>query len=151
MKKILFLLFAATMPGLAAAADVGVSISIGQPGFYGQIDIGSYPRPALIYAEPMIIDVVPVGVVRQPMYLRVPPGHAKKWGSYCRQYSACGHPVYFVQDGWYNDVYAPQYRAKHGGGGGQGHGNAGGHGKGGPGKSGKGDKHDNKGGGKGPK
>lgn len=139
MKRILPLLLAAAMPALAAAADVGVSISIGQPGFYGQIEIGSYPRPALIYVEPMIIDVVPVGVVRPPMYLHVPPGHAKKWGSYCHQYGACGHPVYFVQDGWYNDVYAPQYRAKHGGGGG--HGKSDKHGKGDKGgKHGKGDK-----------
>lgn len=147
MKKILFSLLAAVMPGLAAAADVGVSISIGQPGFYGQIDIGSYPRPALVYPQPMVIDVIPVGVVRAPMYLHVPPGHAKKWGSYCHRYSACGHPVYFVQDGWYNDVYVPQYRSKHRGGG---HGNdndQGNHGKHGGG-NGKGGKH-GKGGGKG--
>lgn len=140
MKRVLSLLFAAAMPGLAVAADVGVSISVGQPGFYGRIDIGDYPRPALMYPEPMVIDVVPVGVVRPPMYLHVPPGQAKKWGSYCHQYNACGHPVYFVQDGWYNDVYVPAYRNKHGGGGGggQGHGNGGGHGKGKHGKGGKG-------------
>jgi len=36
-----------TMP--AHAADVGVSISVGQPGFYGQIDIGDFPQPQLIY------------------------------------------------------------------------------------------------------
>ena len=34
----------------AAAADVGVSVSVGQPGFYGRIDIGSYPQPRLVYA-----------------------------------------------------------------------------------------------------
>ncbi|MFA5941815.1 MAG: hypothetical protein WC809_20900 [Sinimarinibacterium sp.] len=158
MKRILYLLLAAAVPGLATAADVGVSISIGEPGFYGQIDIGNFPRPVVLYPEPMVIEVIPVGVVRQPMYLRVPPGHAKKWGSYCGQYNACGHPVYFVQDGWYNDVYAPQYRAKHGGGSGQRHDNPGkgGNGNGGHGKSdnkhGKGDKGDKGGkGGKGPK
>ncbi|MEQ1439759.1 hypothetical protein AAG565_10365 [Fontimonas sp. SYSU GA230001] len=122
MKRILFLLLAATLPGWAAAADVGVSIRIGEPGFYGQIDIGDYPRPALIYPQPVVIDVIPVGVVRPPMYLHVPPGHAKKWSKHCREYGACGYPVYFVQDRWYNDVYVPAYRAKHGGPGDGGHG-----------------------------
>ena len=27
------------------AADVGVSITVGQPGFYGQLDIGNAPPP----------------------------------------------------------------------------------------------------------
>lgn len=95
-----------------AAADVGVSVSIGQPGFYGQIDIGNYPRPEVIYAEPVIIHR-PVGVVYDPIYLRVPPGQAKKWGSYCGRYNACGRPVYFVQDRWYHDVYVPEYHNRH--------------------------------------
>ena len=34
---------AITTPALEA--DVGVSVSIGQPGFYGRIDIGDYPYP----------------------------------------------------------------------------------------------------------
>jgi len=33
----------------ALAADVGVSVGIGQPDFYGQIDIGNYSQPQLIY------------------------------------------------------------------------------------------------------
>lgn len=97
----------------AQAADVGVSVSIGQPGFYGQIDIGNYPQPELVYPEPVIIHR-PVGVVYEPIYLRVPPGHQKRWGYYCGRYNACGRPVYFVQDRWYNDVYAPRYREHHG-------------------------------------
>lgn len=101
-------LAATALPALAT--DVGVSVSVGQPGFYGRIDIGNYPRPPVIYAEPVIIERVPVGVVRQPMYLHVPPGHAKDWGKHCRKYGACGQPVYFVQERWYNDVYAPRYR-----------------------------------------
>lgn len=96
----------------AQAADVGVSVSIGQPGFYGRLDIGDYPQPELVYAEPVVIHR-PVGVVYDPVYLHVPPGHAKRWGHYCGQYNACGRPVYFVQDRWYNDVYAPRYREHH--------------------------------------
>ena len=110
MKRLLVASALAALAAPALAADVGVSVSIGQPGFYGQIDIGSYPRPQVIYAEPMVIQPVPVGVVRQPLYLRVPPGHAKHWSKHCHEYGACARPVYFVQERWYNDVYAPHQR-----------------------------------------
>ena len=33
----------------AFGADVGVSINIGQPGFYGRLDIGDYGQPQLLY------------------------------------------------------------------------------------------------------
>lgn len=105
------ILAAAASPALAA--DVGVSVSIGQPGFYGRIDLGNYPQPQLVYAEPLIVQAVPVGVVRQPIYLHVPPGHARNWRKHCRSYGACGRPVYFVQERWYNNVYVPQYRERH--------------------------------------
>lgn len=108
-------LAATTVP--VSATDVGVSISVGQPGFYGQIDIGNYPRPVLIYPEPVIIQPVTLGVVLQPVYLRVPPGHAKQWAKHCHEYNACGQRVFFVQDSWYNNVYVPQYQRMHGGGG----------------------------------
>ncbi|ABM95207.1 MULTISPECIES: hypothetical protein [Methylibium] len=97
----------------ALAADVGVSVSIGQPGFYGRIDIGNYPQPQLIYPQPVVIAPAPYAVVQRPIYLRVPPGHAKNWGKHCARYAACGQPVYFVQDGWYQNVYAPHYREEH--------------------------------------
>jgi len=105
-----FLLSAATS---ALAADVGVSISVGQPGFYGRIDIGDYPypRPRLIYERPIIIHRH--ADFYEPLYLRVPPGHAKNWGRYCGRYDACDRPVYFVQDSWYEREYAPMYRERH--------------------------------------
>lgn len=140
-------LAACTLP---AAAAVGVSVNIGQPGFYGQINIGDAPPPQLVYAQPVVIQPVPVGVVEQPLYLRVPPGHAKNWAKHCRHYNACGRPVYFVRDDWYNNVYVPHYREHedeyrrhgddndrgdhddhgHGNGNGKGHGGGHGHGKG---------------------
>ena len=98
----------------ARAADVNVSVSVGQPGFYGRIDIGAFPPPVLVYPEPVVVQPVPVGVVRAPLYLYVPPGHAKNWRKHCKKYDACGYPVYFVQDRWYNEVYVPVYREKHG-------------------------------------
>jgi hypothetical protein len=98
----------------AFAADVGVSVQVGEPGFYGRIDVGNFPQPQLVYPRPVVIQPVPVGVVREPIYLHVPPGHAKNWRKYCRRYNACGQPVYFVQDGWYKKEYVPRYRESHG-------------------------------------
>jgi hypothetical protein len=95
----------------ALAADVGVSLSIGQPGFYGRIDIGDYPQPQVIYRQPIAVERVPMD--RPPIYLRVPPGHAKHWRKHCREYNACGERVYFVQDNWYNREYAPRYQQQH--------------------------------------
>jgi len=96
---------------LMAQAQAGVSVTVGQPGFYGQIDIGDFaPPPRVIYPQPVIIQPVPVYQRAEPIYLHVPPGHAKRWSSYCGRYSACGRPVYFVQDTWYRDDYAPRYR-----------------------------------------
>jgi hypothetical protein len=105
------LALAATTP--VRAQDVGVSISVGQPGFYGRIDIGNVPPPVVMYPQPVIIQPAPVAVVRQPIYLHVPPGHAKNWSKHCYRYSACNQPVYFVQDSWYQQVYVPQYRQRY--------------------------------------
>ncbi|WP_295640283.1 hypothetical protein [uncultured Methylibium sp.] len=114
MKRLILSTLLALAAGAPAlAADVGVSVSIGQPGFYGRIDIGNYPQPAVIYPQPVVIAPAPYAVVQQPIYLRVPPGHAKNWGKHCGRYNACGQRVYFVQDSWYNDVYAPRYRDDH--------------------------------------
>ncbi|MDP2109131.1 MAG: hypothetical protein Q8J67_08810 [Rhodocyclaceae bacterium] len=93
------------------AADVGVSVSIGQPGFYGRIDIGGYPQPQVIYRQPVIIERGPFD--RPPIYLHVPPGHAKDWGKHCRKYNACGERVYFVKEDWYSREYAPRYQEQH--------------------------------------
>ena len=93
----------------AFAGDVGVSITVGQPGFYGRIDVGNYPPPVVIYSQPVVIAPAPVAVVQQPVYLRVPPGQAKKWAKHCAKYNACGQPVYFVQETWYQNVYVPSY------------------------------------------
>ncbi len=100
---------ATALLGTASATDVGVSVNISQPGFYGRIDVGRVPQPAVIYAQPMIIERHVTQVMREPIYLRVPPGHEKHWDKNCRRYNACGQPVYFVQDNWYREVYAPRH------------------------------------------
>jgi uncharacterized protein YcfJ len=97
---------------LSAPSFAGVSVSVGEPGFYGRIDIGGLPPPRLVYSQPIVVDREPAGVVRAPIYLRVPPGHAKHWHRHCAQYNACGERVYFVQDAWYSDVYVPRYQRR---------------------------------------
>jgi uncharacterized protein YcfJ len=111
MKRVLLAAAVMACACTALAADVGVSVSVGQPGFYGRIDVSTMPPPPLVYREAMIIEPVPAGIVRQPIYLHVPPGHAKHWRKHCQRYNACGERVYFVQDAWYNDVYVPRYAA----------------------------------------
>ncbi|WP_239255162.1 hypothetical protein [Candidatus Nitrotoga sp. M5] len=111
MKRILFAAMLVTIAAPALSADVGVSISLGQPGFYGQIDIGNHPKPQLIYRTPVIIQPMPMGRMAQPVYLRVPPGHRKNWRKHCHRYGACGQQVYFVRQDWYNNVYIPSYHA----------------------------------------
>ncbi|MGV8868998.1 MAG: hypothetical protein ACOH2S_18915 [Janthinobacterium svalbardensis] len=107
------LILAAVLLSAATAAVAQVSVTIGQPGFYGRIDIGDYPAPQLIYAQPVIVQR-PQYYSARPIYLRVPPGHAKNWSKHCRKYNACNQEVYFVQDSWYNNQYAPRYRQQHG-------------------------------------
>jgi hypothetical protein len=112
MKRLLFAAALAIVAIPAHAADVGVSVSIGQPGFYGQIDIGGgYPPPRVLYHEPIVVERVPM--YRQPIYLRVPPGYAKHWSRHCSEYNACGERVYFVNNNWYQNEYAPRYQEHH--------------------------------------
>jgi hypothetical protein len=114
--KSLLLAIAASAAALPAwATDVGVSVSVNQPGLYGRVDIGNVPQPpALLYPQPVIIHQAPVAVHQSPIYLRVPPGHARNWGKHCGRYNACGQQVYFVREDWYQQHYLPAQ-------GGQGH------------------------------
>jgi hypothetical protein len=112
--KSLILCAALAAASFPALAQTNVSISVGQPGFYGRLDIGDYGPPPVYLAQPVIVERHYRSNV-QPVYLRVPPGHRKNWQKHCRKYGACGQPVMFVQDQWYADVYAPRYRESHGG------------------------------------
>lgn len=113
MKRLLFLasmaLIAFPIHGLAET-NVGISVRVGEPGFYGAIDIGNAPPPVIYSPQPVIIQPVPVVAPLPPLYLRVPPGHRKHWDKHCAEYDACGRQVYFVDDRWYNNVYVPHYQ-----------------------------------------
>jgi len=98
---------AALSPVSGRAADVGVSIQVSEPGVYGRIDIGRFPQPQVVVAQPVIVAQPRIVVAQpQPVYMWVPPGHQKNWRKHCARYNACGVPVYFVQDGWYRQHVA---------------------------------------------
>lgn len=90
------------LPSAAIAADVRVLVS-GEvaPGVYGRVEIGNDRPPPVLYNAPRIIVRQPQPVPVQPIYVHVPPGHAKNWSKHCRHYNLCGTPVYFVKSAEY--------------------------------------------------
>ena len=87
----------------AYANDFDISIGVGGevlPGVYGRVNITNERYPALVYAQPLIIQRAPRYYA--PVYMHVPPGHMRKWDKHCYKYGACAQPVYFVR--------SPEYR-----------------------------------------
>ena len=102
MKRSLLLLTACGIAAAAHAADVNVRVLVTgdvAPGVYGRVDIGSAPPPPVVYEKPVIIKRA--ATLPPPVYLHVPPGHAKNWKKHCAKYDACGMPVYFVRSAEY--------------------------------------------------
>jgi hypothetical protein len=121
---------AAISPALAGTdVDFGVGITIREPGVYGRIEIGSRPPPPVLYPQPVIIARPAVVVAEPPLYLYVPPGHAKDWRKHCKHYGACGRPVYFVKERWVQDEYYREHPGKRPPKEGKGRGHGNGHGK----------------------
>lgn len=92
----------------AQAQDVNVGVTISgeiRPGIYGRVDIGTAPPPPVFYPQPVLIVRQPRPVAVAPVYLHVPPGHAKKWSKHCHKYNACATPVYFVKSAEYEPGY----------------------------------------------
>ena len=112
MKRSHFAILAALALVTAPALATTVTVHIGDPGYYGPVTVAGYPQPQLVYTEPVIIQRVQV--VHEPVYIRVPVAQQQNWSTYCGRYNACNRPVYFVEDTWYRDVYAPQYRQRYG-------------------------------------
>ena len=97
---------------LAQAQNVSISATItGEivPGVYGHVVLGNRPPPPVVYAQPVV--AVPVVVAErmpmEPIYLHVPPGHARNWRKHCHEYNACNRPVYFVRSAEYEPGYRP--------------------------------------------
>ena len=99
----------------ARAGDLNIGVILSgeiTPGVYGQVMIGNSPPPPVVYAQPVIIERVPVGTRPAPVYLHVPPGHARHWEKHCREYHACGRPVYFVRSAEYDQDDAEHGKGK---------------------------------------
>jgi hypothetical protein len=97
---------AALALGASCACAQNVNVIVAgevRPGVYGRVEIGNAPPPPLVYAQPLVIVRRPVPV--EPLYLHVPPGHAKKWSKHCHKYNACNRPVYFVRSAEYEPGY----------------------------------------------
>jgi hypothetical protein len=104
MKKLIVISVLASAMTSVLAQDVRVTIS-GEvaPGVYGRVDIGNRPRPPLVFEQPVV--VVRQGRAPGPIYMHVPPGHARNWSKHCAKYNACRHPVYFVKSAEYEPGY----------------------------------------------
>jgi hypothetical protein len=113
--RLSFPLFALGAAG-AYGADVDVRVILSgevQPGVYGRVEIGNAPPPPVLYAKPVVIVRPPrPEPVLVPVYLHVPPGHAKNWKKHCHKYGACGKPVYFVKSKEYERGYKPKKEKK---------------------------------------
>jgi hypothetical protein len=114
-KKIIasLLLSLSALPGLPAMADdLGINVILeGEvaPGVYGRVELGNDSRPDIYYREPMIIVSDSKYARSRPVYLHVPPGHAKNWGKHCSKYRACDRPVYFVRSAEYDEHYSDDH------------------------------------------
>jgi len=69
-----------------------------------QVVLGNGPPPPVVYQQPVVVQPAPVVVGApplEPIYLHVPPGHARNWRKHCHEYHACNRPVYFVRSAEY--------------------------------------------------
>jgi len=101
----------------ANAGQPIINLSVGgevAPGVYGQVQFGNAPPPAVVYEKPQIVFQQQEGEMRKPIYLHVPPEHAKNWANHCRQYNACNRPVYFVKSREYASDYDARKEEHHG-------------------------------------
>ena len=109
-KYLLFLMGLASIqaPSSAMAADLDLNVILSgevRPGVYGQVQIGNAPRPVVVYEQPRVVVVDRRYVNEAPIYLHVPPGHARHWDRHCHDYHACSRRVYFVR----SEEYEPNY------------------------------------------
>jgi len=91
MRYFLLVVLIAITPTSAIANDYGVLINVGQPGFYGQINLGNnYPRSQLIYSESF----------------SVREARANIWQQHCHRNQTCTQ-----SENFYNDVYVPNHNS----------------------------------------
>jgi len=99
-----------TAAPLASAADKDASAVITgavTPGVYGRVDVANKPLPALVFEQAMFVERPDTAGRVEPLYLHVPPEHAKNWRKFCDKYQACDRPVFFVKSAEYEPGYKP--------------------------------------------
>lgn len=103
--KLLFVLAAAALFAPAVAQDIRLSVS-GEvaPGVYGRVDIGNR-TPPLVFPQAVLVVKGPNPPA--PVYMHVPPGHARNWSKHCGKYGACNRPVFFVKSAEYDPGFKP--------------------------------------------
>jgi hypothetical protein len=107
-----------TTAPLASAADKDANAVIAgpvTPGVYGRVSVANKPLPPLVYEQAMFVERPDTAGRVEPLYLHVPPEHAKNWRKYCDKYQACDHPVFFVKSAEYEPGYEPPKPDKPGG------------------------------------
>jgi hypothetical protein len=103
----------------ANANDIGINVVLEgevKPGVYGRVELGRNSHPDLVYAEPRVIVVEKDHHHHhhdEPVYLHVPPGHARNWGRHCHEYHACSRSVYFVMSDEYREKPKPKHHHHH--------------------------------------
>jgi hypothetical protein len=111
MRKYLFFLTGLlTLPAASSAMATNLDLNVilsgeVRPGVYGQVQLGNAPRPVVVYEQPRVVVVDRRYEREEPVYLHVPPGHAKHWDRHCHDYHACSRRVYFVR----SEEYEPNY------------------------------------------
>lgn len=112
IKQLLAVCTFALAPCLSQADDLGISVVVEgeiQPGVYGRVELGKDSHPDLVYREPRLVRVDERYSSHRPVYLHVPPGHAKNWDKHCHKYNACYRKVYFVRSAEYDEDYSHQH------------------------------------------
>jgi len=113
IKQLLAFCTLALATSLSQADDLGISVVLEgeiQPGVYGRVELGKDSHPDLVYREPRLIHVDERYSSYRPVYLHVPPGHAKHWDKHCHKYNACYRKVYFVRSVEYDEGHNHQHK-----------------------------------------
>ena len=113
-----YLLALGALTGVPTLADDDLGINVileGEvaPGVYGRVELGNNSHPDIYYPQPVVIVKDSKYAKYRPVYLHVPPGHAKHWSKHCEKYHACGRPVYFVKSVEYEESYQREHEHHH--------------------------------------
>jgi hypothetical protein len=98
----------AALAALTTASSGGGSLNAASTESpHGTVDVRNFSRPDLVSPHPVIIRFMSAQMLARALYLHVPQAHRTEWAGYCHFYQACGHPVYFVTEKWFDRVYRP--------------------------------------------